>query len=86
MAKNTKKKARDCAWFEAMAKHMAGEIRNYASLRDEEWEFSEKHGDRCLWEDEIQERYDRLCADILKSTRKLERAVRKVLDDSTITL
>ena len=79
-------KARDCAWFEAMAKFMAEEIRNNISLRDEEWDFIRKHGDKCFWEDEVHNRYDQLCSDILESTHKLKCAIRKVLNDDTITL
>lgn len=63
---------------------MAEEVVKYSHLRDDEWDFEEKHGQRDMWDDEACEKHDQLLEDIQKSRDRLTALVREATGDETI--
>lgn len=60
-------------------------VREYDSLRDEEWDFEEAHGyDRNSWTAEDCEAQEKLLKDILEARRKVEKILRRATGDKNL--
>lgn len=59
-------------------------IRNYDSLRDDEWDFEDNHGNRDCWTEEVCEEHEELLGDILTARRKVEKILRRVTGDKNL--
>lgn len=65
---------------------MSAEVVKYSSLRDDEWTFEEKHGDRAFWDDEIDQAHDDLLDEIQKSRDRLTKLVREATGNKSLTV
>jgi hypothetical protein len=58
---------------------LAEAVIKYNSLRDDEWDFDDEHGDRDFWDADTCDEHDELLGEILSSRKKVAEIVRKVL-------
>lgn len=66
---------------------MAAEVVKYSSLRDDEWDFDEEHGqDRTFWDDETVEQHEELLDEIQKSRDRLTKLVREATGNKSLTV
>ena len=63
---------------------MADEIVMYSSLRDDEWEFEENHGNRDFWDGKTCKEHDELLGDIQASRNRLTELVREATGDEKV--
>lgn len=60
-------------------------IRNYDSLRDDEWDFEYHHGsNRDCWTEEVCEAHIELLNDIQAAREKVEKIIRRVTGDKNL--
>ena len=59
-------------------------IRNYDSLRDDEWDFEDNHGNRDCWTEEVCEEHIELLNDIQAAREKVEKIIRRVTGDKNL--
>ena len=80
MAKKTKKAAAESRRSDTeILKELIGEILEYNSLRDDEWDFNDEHGSPDMWDDVVCEEHDELLGEI-QSHRK---AIRDLIVEAT---
>lgn len=58
---------------------LAESVWEYNSLRDDEWDFDDVHGNRDFWDDETNDAHDELLKEILASRKKVGELVREAL-------
>jgi hypothetical protein len=58
-------------------KEMVDAIVELESLRDEEWDFEEGHGDRCMWTDDVCRKHDELLDEIMAARRRVRDLARE---------
>ena len=69
------------------ATDMAHEIVKYSGLRDDEWDFCDRHGyDSAMWYAEDEKEHEEILNDIQASRAKLQKYARKVLCDNKVTV
>lgn len=77
------------AWRDlcVLATDMAHEIVKYSGLRDDEWDFCDKHGhDSAMWSAEDEKEHDEILKDIQTSRARLQKYARKVLCNNKVTV
>ncbi len=66
-------------------KDLIDAVMEYNSLRDDEWEFEDAHGNRDFWDAEVSDEHDELIADILASRRRVRSLLVEATGDDTIS-
>jgi hypothetical protein len=70
-----------------LATDMANELVKYSALRDDEWDFCDKHGyDSAMWNAEEEKEHEEIIEDIQTSRTKLQKYARKVLCNNKVTV
>lgn len=59
-------------------------IRELESLRDDEWEFEETHGDRAFWDAKVGREHDKLVGKILKARRRVRDLAREATGNNEL--
>ena len=67
-------------------KDMSDAVVEYSSLRDDEWDFEEKHGNRDMWNDRTCRNHEKLLNRIQASRDNLTRLVREATGDGNISV
>ena len=52
-------------------KDMIDAVMKYNSLRDDEWDFNDEHGNPVMWNAEVCDEHDELLGEILSARRKV---------------
>jgi hypothetical protein len=56
-------------------------LMEYNRLRDEEWDFEDKHGNRDMWDDEVNKEHDELLDKIMEKRREVENYLRIITEN-----
>lgn len=67
-------------------KDMSDAVVEYSDLRDEEWDFEKRHGDRYMWNERICRNHGKLLDKIQASRDKLTKLVREAKGDEGINI
>ena len=71
---------------EDILKDLAEAVVRLGSLRDEEWEFADRHGmDDMFWDEEISREHDELLDDIMKARELTTKLVREATGDNKLS-
>lgn len=65
---------------------MSAEVVKYSSLRDDEWDFEERHGNREMWDEDVDKEHEELLDDIQKSRDRLTKLVREATGNKSLTV
>ena len=65
---------------------MSNAVVEYSDLRDEEWDFEERHGNRDMWSDRICKNHEKLLGKIQASRDELTRLVREATGNGSISV
>jgi len=60
-------------------------VREYESLRDDEWDFQDKHGNSDFWDDWEQKAHDELIDELAASYGKVKDLIIEATGDASIT-
>ena len=66
-------------------KDLIDAVMEYNSLRDDEWDFQDRHGHPDFWDAEVNDEHDKLIADILASRRRVRDLLVEATGDDTIS-
>lgn len=65
-------------------KDLVEAIREYNSLRDDEWEFEDENGDRDFWDSGTNDTHEKLLNTIMESRSKVRDLIVEATGDETI--
>jgi hypothetical protein len=66
-------------------KDLVEAVREYNSLRDDEWDFEEENGDRDFWDGGTNDTHEKLLNTIMESRSKIRNLIIEATGDETIT-
>ena len=66
-------------------KDLIDAVMEYNSLRDEEWDFNDRNGNPCMWDEDACAEHDELLADITKSRHAVRDLIVEATGDTEIS-
>ena len=66
-------------------KDLVEAVREYNSLRDDEWDFEDENGDRDFWDEGTNDTHKKLLSTIMESRSKVRNLIIEATGDETIT-
>ena len=65
-------------------KDLIDAVIEYNSLRDDEWDFNDEHGNPDIWDTETNDAYEELIAEILEKRREVRSLIVEATGDETL--
>lgn len=66
-------------------KDLIDAVMEYNSLRDDEWDFLDNHGNPYMWSDEEDDEHEELISDILKKRREVRNLIVEATGDKNLS-